>query len=252
MIRFGREGDVGVIRLMRPEKRNALTPEALETLADPRSWLEGTDMEGASALLLCGEGSVFCAGFDLETCRGPAGAEPLRRLLRGLSGAVVALRSQARPVVAAAHGAAIAGGCALLGGADIVVADAGAKLGYPVVRLGISPAVSAPFLRGAIGDGPGRARLLDPGLIDGRRAAGIGLVHELVESPADVQGRAMAIAAELAAKGASAIGATRAWLDTLEAIDAAGGLAASEQLAGDEESQALLDAMWTARTRERS
>src|SRR5690606_9036453 len=86
-------------------------------------------LAGARALLLCGEGPVFCAGFDLDTCRGEGGDEALRRLLRGLSGAIAGLRAQERPVVVAAHGAAIAGGCALLGGADVVVADAGAKLG---------------------------------------------------------------------------------------------------------------------------
>src|SRR5690606_29099547 len=113
----------------------------------------------ARTLLLCGEGRVFCAGFDLDACRGEGGDDALRRLLRGLSAAIAGLRAQERPVVVAAHGAAIAGGCALLGSADVVVADAGAKLGYPVARLGISPAVSAPFLAPAVGAGAGR-RLL--------------------------------------------------------------------------------------------
>ena len=251
MIDFELQGDVGVIRLNRPGKRNALTPEALETLADPDRWLVGA-MQKAAALVLCGEGAVFCAGFDLEVCRGPGGDKALRRLLRGLSGAVQALRAQQRPVVCAAHGAAIAGGCALLSGADIVVSDAGAKLGYPVVRIGISPAVSAPFFRSAVGDGAARARLLDPGLIDGRAAQRIGLVHDLVEAAGGVYPRAMTLGAELARKGPGGVRATRAWLDALEAVDAQGGLTVSESLVGEVEWRALLDEMWAARERKGS
>src|SRR5690606_31084299 len=89
------------------------------------------------ALLLRGEGPVFCAGFDLDACR----HDPLamRALLTGLSATILALRTCPCPVVIAAQGAAIAGGCALLGGADFVVTDAQARFGYPVTLLGISP-----------------------------------------------------------------------------------------------------------------
>ena len=61
------------------------------------------------AILLVGEGPAFCAGFDLDRCRDAGqGEEAMRSLLSGLSAVVWAMRRQTRPVVLAAHGAAIA------------------------------------------------------------------------------------------------------------------------------------------------
>ncbi|MCC6659488.1 MAG: enoyl-CoA hydratase/isomerase family protein [Phycisphaerales bacterium] len=229
-------GGVALIRLSRPDQRNALTPGAMADLV--RAVRETT----AGSLVLAGDGPVFCAGFDLKRCAEDAGAMPA--LLRGLSEAVIALRALPGPVVVAAHGAAIAGGCALLGGADVVVADRGCRLGYPVVRIGVSPAVSAPFLRGAVGDGPARAGMLDPGLVSGDEAARLGLVHELVESPDLVMPRALELAAALAAKPPWAVAATRAWLREIEDAEAGAerGLAASMSLVNGEEERRLLAA----------
>lgn len=231
-------GPVLEVVLDRPAQRNALTPEMLEAIAsvDPAS-------ERAGAVLLRGEGNAFCAGFDLGLCA--RGDRAMATLLSGLSRAVRAMRAWPLPVVACVHGAAIAGGCALLGGADVVVADADAKLGYPVVRLGVSPAVTAPYLRLAVGDGAMRELLLRPDLIDGRRALDLGLVHELADSPAEALERARTIAAELAAKPGAALKSTRAWMGEIESAmgpnDAAErGLAASLALAGSEQERSLL------------
>ncbi len=210
MIRVEDDGPVRIVTLDRPAKRNALTPGALDELA--RVFGAGTESSDCRAYLLRGTGRVFCSGFDLDLCRddGPE-QNIMRSFLEGLSRAILAMRSSDRPVVLAAHGAAIAGGCALLGGADVVVADRGAKLGYPVVRLGISPAVSAPFLLESAGAGATRRRLLDPALFDGAEGARIGLVHELVEGREDVGPRAHEIARSLAAKPALAMKATKKW-----------------------------------------
>lgn len=216
--------------LARPERRNALTPEMLRDLA---AHIENAS--DARALLLLGEGPVFCAGFDLDLCVGEDGDANLRRLLVGLSRCIVGMRNLPCPVVLGVHGAAIAGGCALLGGGDVVVAHPDAKLGYPVTRLGISPAVSAPFM--AIAPGQARRLMLDPGLIDGRRAHAKGLVHELHDEPA---ARAMGLAEELAAKPPHALAATKRWLHELAPADAGQGLGVSLSLVGNDESRRLL------------
>src|SRR5690606_11893621 len=106
-------------------------------------------------------------------------------------------------------------------------------IGYPVVRLGISPAVSAPFLRAAVHDGPARARFLDHAPIDARRAHELGLASELVESPDAAAPRARERARVLASKPGSAAASTKRWLLDIEHAtqrtpdDAAAGLAAS-------------------------
>ena len=246
MIRIDDDGPVRTITLDRPDKRNALTPAMLTELADAADALPSCD---AGAVLVRGEGKSFCAGFDLDACRGGDGQAVMRTFLRELSRAVVGLRAAPMPVALCAHGAAVAGGAALLGGADVVVADRGAKIGYPVVRLGISPAVSAPFLRRGAGDGACRARLLDPGLIDGVRVHEIGLVHELADVRDAAQRRAREIADGLAAKPREAVRRTKAWLDEIESMgdEAAAGLAASVELTEGYEAAVLLERFWAGR-----
>ena len=245
MIRTERDGGVLILRLDRPEKRNALTPTMLRALAEAVVAGAGAGA-GSRAIVLSGVGEVFCAGFDLSLCRDDEGA--LGAMLTGLSRCVRTLRRSPSPVVVSAHGAAVAGGCALLGGADVVVTDERARLGYPVVRLGISPAVTAPFLRLAVGDGASRVRALDPGLINGMEALRIGLAHECLATPAEAEARAIDIAREIAAKPPGGIAATKAWLNDIDGsgadADADAGLAASLGLAGSDEQRERLRELW--------
>lgn len=232
MIARERIGGVERLVLSRPERRNALTPGMLADLA---GHLERAG--DARAVVLLGEGKAFCAGFDLDLCVGEDGDANLRSLLTDLSRCVVAMRALPCPVVIGVQGAAIAGGCALLGGGDVVIAHPDAKLGYPVTRLGISPAVSAPFV--AVAPGQVRRLMLDPGLIDARRAHAMGLVQELDDEPAAA---AMAQAGRWAEKPAHALAATKRWLNELTPARARVGLETSLSLVGNEESRRLLAA----------
>lgn len=241
MIQTRTHGAVVEVVLARPEKRNALTPDMLADLA--RSI--GDLPLQARVLVLSGDGSAFCAGFDLALCKESPDGAVMRALLEGLHRAISALVSLDIPVVIAAHGAAIAGGCALLGGADIIITNTAAKLGYPVARLGVSPAVSAPFLRVLAGDGSGRARMLENGLVSGERAVSLGLAHECFPAPETVRTRALEIAQELAAKPAHAMQATKRWLrEIAPVVSAASGLAASLSLVGEGEERRLLPLAW--------
>lgn len=242
MLNRALEGAVWVVTLSRPEKRNALSPAMLaELLAAARE-----TPAAARAVLLRGEGATFCAGFDLSLCRDDDRA--LGAMLSGLSEAVRALRRLDQPVVCAAQGAAVAGGCALLGGCDFAITNDGAKLGYPVVPLGLSPAVSAPSLANLVGVGRARELLLNPVLVDGVTAARIGLVHRCVATSDEVGTAARALAEMLASKPSAGVVATKRWLNELDgsdrnrAMDAA--LAASLSLDGGEEQRAMLPRAW--------
>ncbi|MCB9841016.1 MAG: enoyl-CoA hydratase/isomerase family protein [Phycisphaeraceae bacterium] len=249
MIRLERRGHLRIITLARSERRNALTPQMVDRLLALVTASQGE----CRGLVLLGEGPTFCAGFDLALCAADAEGRTMRRLLSGLSGVVRAMRALPAPVVVGVQGGAIAGGCALLAGADLVVADRGARLGYPVVRIGVSPAVSASTLAGAVGTGPTRRLQLDPGLIDAAEAARLGLVHEIVSDPGDVPKRALELAEGLAGKPPEAMAATKAWcLDVEAALASATGagspgdarhdaaLAASLGLVGGPEEARLL------------
>lgn len=243
MIRVTLEGGVAHLVLDRPDKRNALTPEMLASLISGVTQIEATP---ARVLLLRGEGSVFCAGFDLTLCRDHPDGAMMRSLLSGLSEAIRSLRSQRRPVVIAAHGAAVAGGCALLGAGDVVITNDQARLGYPVVRLGVSPAVSAPFLRLRTAGGAARERLLDPSVITGKEAQRIGLVSRSVATPAEVHESALAEARALAEKPPTAMAATRRLIEEIEDVRETGwrALAVSLSLTGKDEERRLLPSVW--------
>ena len=195
-----------MIWIKKPELRNALGPDDLAELSRQIEILG----RGNRPFVLAGEGKMFCSGFDLRLCQRDPGV--LAELLRRLSRTVQRMKECPVPIVVAARGGAIAGGCALLTGADIIVGDEQAKYGYPVTPLGLSPAVSAPTLARMIGNGPMRGRMLDPALIGGVEAARIGLVHELVVGGEEVLPRALAIARMLADKPPAALAATKKWV----------------------------------------
>jgi enoyl-CoA hydratase/carnithine racemase len=236
------DGPVSVVTLARPQKRNALTPALLAELV---AVLERAHTGGARAIVLAGAGPVFCSGFDMKLVHAEAGALPA--LLAGLSACVRWMRACPAAVVIAAHGGAVAGGCALLAGGDVVITDGRARLGYPVVRLGISPAVTVPGLLGMAGPGPTRERTLDPELVDGRRALELGLVHRCVDEPGEALPAALEVARGLAMKPEPAFGATKALLASLGlGADAFGrGLEVSLGLAGSIDQRARVAALWT-------
>lgn len=242
MIQTTRAGSVRVVLLDRPDRRNALTPEMIDALH-----LAVREPGDARALLLAGSGGMFCSGFDLALCQADPEGGTMRRLLAGLGATVRALRSLPIPVVVAAHGGAIAGGCALLGGGDVVVADRAAKIGYPVVRLGVSPAVSAPTLALKAGSGAARRLQLDPAVVNGAEAHRLGLIHWLSDRPEEVYPRALAIAQGLGSKPGGAMAATKGLLAEID--DALAGdvrywseaaLATSLSLAGSAEERQML------------
>lgn len=242
-IRTQLDGRVLLLILNRPEKRNALTPAMLTELVQ-----EATKCRPlCDAIVLCGEGGVFCSGFDMKLVHEQPGTLDL--LLKGLSEAISDLRSLGLPIVVAAHGAAVAGGCALLGAGDVVVTDQDAQLGYPVVKLGISPAVSAPTVLNSTSPGAVRARLLDPQLIDGREARRIGLVQVCCDIKEDVVPRALREARLLASKPAHAMLATRQLLDSLcDSLTPASrvkALSASLALADSDDQRARVASLWT-------
>lgn len=242
MIRSERQGDILVLTLDRPQKRNALSVEMLDALLTHLHLASN----GLRVLLLQGTGETFCSGFDLSACRDDPAA--LARLLTSLYTVIAALRGLPCPVVIAAHGAAIAGGCALLCAADFVVTHDDARLGYPVVRLGISPAVNAPFLRNAIGDSRTRELLLEGALIDGAAALACGLASHTVRTPQEVIPAALALARTLAEKPPLAMAETRRWLNELEGSDDAAqmglGLSASLAIVGNPEQNERLAKLW--------
>tara|TARA_Y100000589_G_scaffold72748_2_gene65668 strand:- start:12289 stop:13050 length:762 start_codon:yes stop_codon:yes gene_type:complete len=239
------EQGVRIIELDDPGRRNALTVDLLDGLiAQLEACAERSDIH---AVLLRGRGPCFCAGFDLQAVVD----EPkvLDELIERLSNAIRTMRRLPQVVVVAAHGAAIAGGCALLTGADAVFVDDGTTAGYPVHPLGVSPAVTIPTLRQRIGDGRARELLLGGRLVRGRDLVELGLATHWIETEMHVA--ALEWARGAAGRSSNAMRTTKRWVNELDGShdDASfdGPVDGSRTLTGGAEAIEMLKTFWNSR-----
>ena len=119
------------------------------------------------------------------------------------------------PVVARVHGAALGGGMGLCAAADLVLAEAGTRFGFTETKLGILPAVIAPFVLAKIGESQARA-VIPPGeRFDAERARAMGLVHEVLPDTAALDERVDAAAREILSAGPAAARAAKALIRDL-------------------------------------
>jgi methylglutaconyl-CoA hydratase len=174
------EEGVARIRLDRPDKRNALSLELLRALSAAVD--RAASEPDLRVVLLEGADPCFCAGLDLKA----ALEEPdvIRSMLLAFARTTTSIRRLDAPTIAKVQGAAIGGGCGLMVVCDFAVTHPEAKLGYPEVDFGISPAVVAPWLVRKIGPGAARAMLLAGGTMNGREGFDAGLATSLVEQNA--------------------------------------------------------------------
>ncbi len=208
------DAGTATITLADQNRRNALSTVMFDALEAAIATVETND--ATKVLRLRAEGSAFCAGFDL---RAMAEEGMLPEFLNRLGGLCRRLRELHAVVVMEVQGPAIAGGCALVSAGDIVHASPDATFGYPVHRLGISPAVSLPTLMGGAGFGAARRLALSGQLVDARTARHLGLVHRLAS---DREALALAVdesCRRLASFDATCVRETKRYLNHLDLTD---------------------------------
>jgi len=179
-----RDGSILRITLNRPDVRNAIDEEVIGSLSSAAT--AAADDRSLRAIVLAGHGKAFCAGADVgwmakaiaySRQENLSDAEDLARLMERLD-------TLPLPVIGRVQGSALGGGVGLAAICDIVVAADDAVFGLTEVKLGILPAVVAPYVMRKIGVSAARELFLTGVRFDARRAKEIGLVHEVV--PADV------------------------------------------------------------------
>lgn len=197
-------GTVRVLRINRPEARNALNPAVLGGIGHG---VEAADADDAvRAVVITGTGDrAFSAGMDLRNfaeggdAPDPDGAAAYVRFLRG---------GAAKPVIGAANATAVAGGFELLLACDLVVASDQASFGLPEVKRGLFAAGGGVQL----GRRLPLAIALELGLtgdtIDARRALEFGLVNRVVP-PERVLDEAVGLAERIAENGPLGVRATK-------------------------------------------
>lgn len=175
-----RNGTVARVTLNRPDVRNAFNAELIAEL--DRVFTELDKRREIRAIVLAGEGKVFSAGADIAWMRASLelSEKANRRDAEGLSDMYRAIDRCSKPVVTRVHGAAIAGASGLCAVSDIVIAADDAVFGFTETKLGIIPAVIAPFVVAKIGASQARALFLTGERFGAQHALRIGLVHQVV------------------------------------------------------------------------
>jgi enoyl-CoA hydratase/carnithine racemase len=134
MIAEERHGQVALVRLDRPEARNALSPDLMDALGES---LERLDRDpGVRAIVIAGSDEVFAAGADIRALRERSFGEALFHPTAEFWKRVASCRT---PLIAAVSGFALGGGCELALACDMIVASETAEFGQPEITLGIIP-----------------------------------------------------------------------------------------------------------------
>lgn len=197
--------------LDRPEKHNAFDAAMLDELLAALDIVE--EHAEARFLVLRGRGANFCAGADLAWMH--AGAEldynGNLRDAQVLAELIYNLHRLKLPTLAVVQGCAMGGGLGLVACCDIAIGADDARFALSEVRLGLAPAVIAPFVVQAIGERAARRYALSAEHFDGARACTLGLLAES-HPAAELEAALEQWIARLLGNGPQAMRATKALL----------------------------------------
>jgi methylglutaconyl-CoA hydratase len=211
------EGGVLTLTLDRAAKRNALNASLIDGL---HTALERADLDAeVRVVLLRGAGKDFCAGADLDELLASADRSPADNEADALRlGAVFErLRAIPKPVVAVVQGRALAGGAGLATACDIVLAGAGAQIGYPEVERGFVPAMVMAMLRRLAGEKLALDLVLTGRLLTADQACAAGLISRVVPD-SELEKEARGLAGRLAAISPSALALTKRLFYQLDGV----------------------------------
>jgi len=176
LVAAGSVEGVLLITLNRPEKRNAIDGLLIEELG--HSLIAARD---SRVIVIAGAGKDFCSGADLAALRQIRDAGPLENMddARRMADLFRAMRAHPRPIVAAVHGRALAGGCGLASACDLVLAAESATFGYPEVNIGFVPAMVMAILRRNVSEKQAFEWITMGQSITAKDAAAAGLVNRV-------------------------------------------------------------------------
>ena len=167
-----------ILTIDRPDKANSLTGEMLTALADHFDALNKD--ETVKAIILTGKGKVFSAGADLDEARAGLATSPVWERLSG------AIASSPCLTIAALNGTAAGGALGMVLACDLRIAVPGAKIFYPVMKLGFLPQPSDPArLTHLIGPSGAKLVLMAGQKIPAPEAKEMGLIDRITDTPLD-------------------------------------------------------------------
>lgn len=188
------------LRINRPGKKNALTPEMYDAL---RAAIEGADASGEIRVItITGSGDSFCAGNDLNSFLDDPGSLAPANFIK-------AIASAATPIVAAVNGVAVGVGVTMLLHCDLVYAAEGALFRLPFIDLGLVPEAASTYLLPRMAGSARAAELLLLGeAFSAEKARECGIINEVVAAD-ELEKLAREKARQLAAKPPEALRQTK-------------------------------------------
>ena len=234
-IRVEREGSVGILTIARRERLNSLDVETAQDFR--RAGLQLARDREVRAVVIRGEGGVFCSGADLKyirdggsdddlgylqpetSARSGGYGEIFKQILEYIHSTISEIRRAPKPFVAAVDGAAAAGGFGIAMSCDLVLASERAWFEWAYFKTGLTGAESSTFflprlvgLRKAL-----ELVLLNPRLT-AREALEWGLINRVIANDS-IDSEALAVAAELAAAPTQAVGVAKQLLNQASGVD---------------------------------
>jgi enoyl-CoA hydratase/carnithine racemase len=174
------DGQLGIITLNRPERRNPLSLELMQELI--RTLDQFASDPHVRVLILASTGKVFSAGHDLSEMTGRAVAD-YRRIFDVCTELMMKIQAIPQPVIAQVQGIATAAGCQLVATCDLAIASDQAQFATPGVKLGLFCTTPMVALSRAVGRKRALEMLLTGKMVDAGTAADWGLINQAV--PAD-------------------------------------------------------------------
>lgn len=194
-----RDGDIAILRLNRPTKRNALDADTIEELVD---FFTAVPRSGIKAVLLTAAGEHFSAGLDLvEHHKQARGAVEFMNICMRWHEAFNKMEYSGVPIIAALKGAVVGGGLELASSAHIRVADQSTYFALPEGQRGLFTGGGATI---RVADLVGKARMIDM-MLTGRiykqqEAVDVGMCQYLVDG--DSEEKALELARQAASNPA--------------------------------------------------
>jgi methylglutaconyl-CoA hydratase len=166
------EAEIVLLKLNRPQKRNALNIELLQNLSDQIEELNGKKR----VLILCGADPVFCSGMDI------AEAEDKGDLIAKLFSL---LYTSSLLTIAAVQGAVLAGGMGLMAACDLAIAHPKTFFGLPELQRGLVPAQVIPLLMRQMPMRDLKELIFLGETIESACAKNSGLINQISEKPVE-------------------------------------------------------------------
>ncbi len=209
------DGDVAVISLKRPERKNPLTFESYAELRD--SFRALVEAEDVSAVVLASNGGNFCSGGDVHEIIGPLVERDMKGLLaftRMTGDLVKAIRGCPQPVIAAVDGVCVGAGAMIALAADLRLGTPGAKTAFLFTRVGLAGCDmgACALLPRVIGQGRAAELLFTGRSMNAEEGERWGFFNRLVAAEA-LEAEAVALAQRLAEGPNFAHGMTKTMLN---------------------------------------